>query len=96
MSLINVIQSRMSHEVFESLVIVSRKYILGYVSLGESESGFLDPKTDFAFLYPNSQTDFESVESILRKDSKDQIRILGIHDLERFFWKGFEKNTCIQ
>ena len=29
----------MSHEVFESLVIVSRKYILGYVSLGESESG---------------------------------------------------------
>ena len=74
------------------------KFYTGCVSLGESESAFLDSKTDTAFLYPNPKTDFESVEFILRKDSKDQIQIwiLGIHDLERFFGKGFEKNTCDQ
>ena len=46
--------------------------------------------------------DFESIESILRKNSKNQIQIqiLGIYDLEHFFGKpkGFKKNmyvTCM-
>ena len=42
-----------------------------------------NPKPDFVFLYQNPKTDFESIESILRTDSTDQIQIwiLGIHDL---------------
>ena len=47
----------------------------------------------FALLYPNPTTDYESVESALLKDSEHHIliRILRIHEPERFFVKGFEK-----
>ena len=89
----------MLHLLGCALVHVIVKFYKGFFSLGESESGFLDSKTDFAFrLYPNPKMDFESVESILKKDSKDQIqiRILGIHDFKRFFGKGFENNTYDQ
>ena len=61
--------------------------------MGKSRSGFPNPKTDFAFLGANLNTDHESIKSTLRVDSLDQIqiRIFEIHKLS-VFGKGFEKS----
>ena len=46
---------------------------LGWVFLGKSQNGFLNPKTDFAFFWQNTKTDHESKVSTLNEDTSDQI-----------------------
>ena len=65
----------------ESLLLKRSEF--GCVFLGKSKSGFPNPKTDFAFLGANPETDHESIKSKLWVDSSEQIqtRIFEIHNL---------------
>ena len=47
--------------------------------MGESESGFLDSKTDTAFHYPNPKTVL-GIRDLERKDSKRILLADGIQD----------------
>ena len=71
-----------------------KKAVFSWIRIfGKIQSGFPDPKTDFASFWANRKTDHESIKSTLRVDSSDQIqiRIFESHNLSVFLGKDLKK-----
>ena len=63
------------------------------VFCGKIQSGFPNPKKDFAFVWANPETDLEPLKSTLWVDSSDQIQIqiFEIHNLSVLLGKDLKK-----
>ena len=63
------------------------------VFCGKIQSGFPNPKKDFAFVWANPETDHESLKSTLWVDSSDQIQIqiFEFHNLSVLLGKDLKK-----
>ena len=63
------------------------------VFCGKIQSGFPNPKKDFAFAWANPETDHEPLKSTLWVDSSDQIQIqiFEIHNLSVLLGKDLKK-----
>ena len=74
---------------------------MGYVSLGKSKSGFLYPKTDFAFLYLNPKMDLSEISDLKNPHSewihqiKSKSGFLGFM-IRAFLWGRIRKNNIWQ